>query len=269
MRWMRAVVMLGAVLGLGLVTPTAWAQASAAPCVPGGGASFVAGELGLDLEPRSGAPFTAEVTTTFDQALADGNSIHTVWHSRRARDASGRTMSEMAMGCARGEDGQLHPTINISVNDPGAKASLSWQVNQGGPKIVRVFHQEAPPNRTVTPAAQAAMLAQRKLMESQPHKGSDGESLGTKTIQGVAAEGTRTTRTIPAGEQGNALPLKIVHEVWRSTELGLILVTIDDDPRRGRTTVEIDELHLGEPDAALFTPPADYEVQEMHPHTTQ
>jgi hypothetical protein len=71
---------------------------------------------------------------------------------------------------------------------------------------------------------------------------------------------------IPAGEQGNTLPLKIVHEEWRSRELGLRLMVIDDDPRRGKTTVEFEKLQLGEPDSALFTPPADYRVEDVHPH---
>jgi len=40
------------------------------------------------------------------------------------------------------------------------------------------------------------------------------------------------------------------------------VMAIDDDPRRGRTTMEYEELSVGEPDASLFAPPAGYTVQE-------
>src|SRR5262245_37496153 len=45
------------------------------------------------------------------------------------------------------------------------------------------------------------------------------ESLGTQTIEGVTAEGTRATLTIPAGEIGNTLPIEVVDETWYSPEL--------------------------------------------------
>jgi hypothetical protein len=118
---------------------------------------------------------------------------------------------------------------------------------------------------TLTPEQQAAMLARQKAAEYQPCKVSDGDDLGSKTIHGVVAEGTRTTQTIPAGQEGNSMPLTIVHETWRSRELGLTLRVMDDDPRRGRTTAEYEELTLGEPDSAVFAPPADYKVQDVHP----
>ena len=89
------------------------------------------------------------------------------------------------------------------------------------------------------------------------------ENLGIKDFNGIPAEGTRTTRTIPAGEEGNDQPLVVINETWRSKELGLTLMTIGEDPRRGRTTIEYEELNRGEPDPALFAPPAGYTVQEQ------
>jgi hypothetical protein len=157
----------------------------------------------------------------------------------------------------------MHPVFSVNVQDPVARTSSNWQANDLGPKVVHVFHQPEPP--TLTPEQQAAMLARQKAAEYQPCKVSDGDDLGTKTIHGVVAEGTRTTQTIPAGQEGNSMPLSIVHEIWRSRELGLTLMVMDDDPRRGRTIAEYEELTLGEPDTALFTPPADYKVQDVHP----
>ena len=45
----------------------------------------------------------------------------------------------------------------------------------------------------------------------------DSEALGKQNIEGVEAEGTRSTVTIPAGKIGNELPIDIVSERWYST----------------------------------------------------
>ncbi|HSK65178.1 MAG TPA: hypothetical protein VK893_15095, partial [Pyrinomonadaceae bacterium] len=57
------------------------------------------------------------------------------------------------------------------------------------------------------------------------------EQLGKQVIEGVEAEGTRTTITIPAGEIGNDRPIEIVSERWYSPELQLVVMTRHSDPR--------------------------------------
>ncbi|MGH7970771.1 MAG: hypothetical protein ACREIC_18785, partial [Limisphaerales bacterium] len=42
------------------------------------------------------------------------------------------------------------------------------------------------------------------------------EDLGQQTIEGVIAQGHRTTTTIPAGQMGNERPIEIVNETWYS-----------------------------------------------------
>ena len=88
------------------------------------------------------------------------------------------------------------------------------------------------------------------------------ESLGTQTIEGVTAEGTRTTLTIPAGEIGNTLPLEIVDETWYSPELQITVMTRHRDPRSGETTYRLTNLSRSEPDRSLFEVPADYTVRD-------
>ena len=83
-----------------------------------------------------------------------------------------------------------------------------------------------------------------------------------KQIGGLTARGSRTTRTVPAGEEGNDQPLMVVNETWRSAEYDLLLYAMQDDPRHGRTTMELEELNLAEPDRGLFLPPADYTIQD-------
>jgi hypothetical protein len=88
------------------------------------------------------------------------------------------------------------------------------------------------------------------------------ESLGTKTIEGVTAEGTRLTLTIPAGEIGNTLPIEVVDETWYSAELQLVVMSKRRDPRSGETTYRLTNISRSEPDRSLFEVPADYTVQE-------
>jgi hypothetical protein len=88
------------------------------------------------------------------------------------------------------------------------------------------------------------------------------ESLGTQTIEGVNAEGTRATLTIPAGEIGNTLPIEVVDETWYSPELQIIVLTRHRDPRSAETTYRLTNIDRGEPDRSLFEVPADYTVAE-------
>jgi hypothetical protein len=76
------------------------------------------------VESRRNLAFSAVVKTSFEQTLACGNATHAVTHSRQARDSEGRTMMELARGCAPGKDGQLHPMYSVDVDDPVAKTSV-------------------------------------------------------------------------------------------------------------------------------------------------
>jgi len=56
-------------------------------------------------------------------------------------------------------------------------------------------------------------------------------------IEGVRADGTRTTITIPAGAMGNEQPILIVSERWYSPELQTVVMTKRNDPAYGRDSV--------------------------------
>lgn len=90
------------------------------------------------------------------------------------------------------------------------------------------------------------------------------ESLGTQNIEGVAAEGTRTTFTIPAGDIGNELPINIVTETWYSPELQVVVMRKHTDPQRGETTYRLTNINRSEPSRSLFEVPADYTLKESH-----
>jgi hypothetical protein len=86
--------------------------------------------------------------------------------------------------------------------------------------------------------------------------------LGTQTIEGVPAQGTRTTRTIPAGKIGNTMPIVITTETWYSPDLKVLVMSKVNDPRMGETTYKLTGLQRADPPASTFEIPPDYTVKE-------
>jgi hypothetical protein len=86
-------------------------------------------------------------------------------------------------------------------------------------------------------------------------------TLGSRDFDGVRAEGTKTTWTIPAGQIGNKLPIEVVSERWYSPELKLVVSSRHNDPRSGERTYRLENIRRGEPSADLFQVPADYELK--------
>jgi hypothetical protein len=95
-----------------------------------------------------------------------------------------------------------------------------------------------------------------------PNPNEKKEDLGKQMIEGVEAEGTRTTVTIPAGEIGNERPIEIVSERWYSPQLQLVLMTRHSDPRTGETTYKLTNISRTEPAKSLFEVPSDYTIKE-------
>ena len=88
------------------------------------------------------------------------------------------------------------------------------------------------------------------------------ESLGRQSVEGVDAEGTRTTITIPAGHIGNERPIEIVSERWYSPELQTVVLSIRKDPMVGETTYRLTNINRSEPARSLFEVPTDYTLRE-------
>jgi hypothetical protein len=244
------------------------ASAQSTPCTPSMG---YGGSYSYGVPPKN-KPYSGTIKTSHEQKLPDGNVIRSVMQARFARDSAGRTMAEMPLGCERGDDGQFHEELDVMVNDPVSRTTMSWHVGLGGHPKVAVVRYETDlsvqpvkrPDPTPEELERRQKMAQAaRLQQQQQQSRTRTENLGTRDFNGISAEGTRTTRTIPAGEEGNDLPLVSINEMWIDKEMGLTLLSISDDPRTGRTTTEFEELNREEPDPALFAPPAGYTVQEQ------
>src|SRR5262249_44611075 len=92
------------------------------------------------------------------------------------------------------------------------------------------------------------------------------ESLGTQTINGINAQGTRITRVIPAGKIGNDKPITITREVWYSPDLQMVVESKHSDPRFGDTSYSLTSIQRTEPAANLFAVPSDYTIKQDRPH---
>lgn len=104
--------------------------------------------------------------------------------------------------------------------------------------------------------------AQMMLKRRGPEFKSNTEPLGKQVIEGIEAEGKRTTMTIPAGAIGNEREIEIVSESWYSPELQTVIFSKRNDPTTGETTYRLTNIRRGEPDASLFQVPSDYTVKE-------
>jgi len=208
----------------------------------------------------TGAPFSATTTVQTTQVLSDGNQIQRSSNGTFARDSQGRTRRDMtppAMGRWAGS-GKPAPQVSM-INDPVAGNHYILEADK---KIARQF-----PARGAGHGGKRGGAREGKR-EAGPADQANvtTTSLGTQTINGVSATGTRTTRTIPAGAIGNEKPIVITSERWYSSDLQIVVMSKYSDPRTGETVMQVTNIQRSEPDASLFQVPADYTIEKGRPH---
>jgi hypothetical protein len=245
--------------------------------------TFVSSEMAFDLTPVKGAPYSADAVTESIHALADGNRIVRKWSALVYRDSEGRTRREETIK-PMGPFGKGEEIRTVFINDPVTSTSYSLNSNNKTArkttlinKIVskHVKEKVEAETKAATEGAVAGTFefradgAESFAFSVPPGRmgwagGKDAkkESLGTQMIEGVQAEGTRTTITIAAGEIGNEQPINIVSERWYSPELKQVVMSKQSDPRFGETTYRLTNINRSEPSRSLFEVPSDYTVQE-------
>ncbi len=243
---------------------------------------------GPNVIPAAGAPgqpYSAEQITEHIQTLADGTHITQAGQkSMLYRDSAGRTRTEhtfqpppgMAMAAV------MPPMVQIMDPVAGYHYTLNAQ-NHSAQRMpflnkVRQTNGAASGAISFSPSAASASGANTTSAKVQaangaifaptmsptpsdrPHPQIQKESLGTDTIEGLTAEGMRTTVTYPEGTVGNDRPITTVTEVWMSPELKMPVLSKMSDPRNGDSTTKLINISLTEPDPSLFQIPADYQI---------
>lgn len=206
----------------------------------------------------SGAPFTASFSTQSTQTLTDGNHINRTTSGTLARDAQGRTRRDMTLSGVGSWVASGKPKHVSMINDPVAGSHYILEPDK---KIARQLGVMNGRGKGMGHMHDHAMGAGKRQNDADVTTA----SLGTQTINGVAAEGTRTTRTIPAGAIGNEKPIVIIVERWYSADLQIAVKTSRTDPRSGETIMQLTNIQRAEPEASLFQVPADYTIEKGHP----
>jgi hypothetical protein len=204
------------------------------------------------------APYSAMEVTTRTQTLADGTQITHTQQTQVTRDSQGRVRTETTHTPPAGSTAQARTTVEIF--DPVERS------------VTRLDPQRATAEKNMLPAGRAGGPGPRGRQggggNAQPNARANNANsaqvqsldLGTKMVGGVSGTGTRTTRTIPAGAEGNTKAIVSTREVWKSAELQVPLMETSTDPRFGTTTRQLNNVTRSEPDPSLFAVPSNYKV---------
>lgn len=210
-------------------------------------ARFIGAELRFGDKLVAGQPFSADTVIEDSRRLYDGTTVTKQNKGAIYRDGAGRTRREQPLEMVGGVNivgTDNKPQTLVFINDFAAKSQVFLDGNNKIARKNRIGGN--PPNDPGEPA------------------GAKSESLGTKTIEGVKAEGTRVTFEIPAGQLGNDKPIQVVSERWFSPELQVIVLSRHLDPVAGEHVFKLVNIKRSEPSADLFAIPSGYRV-ENHP----
>jgi hypothetical protein len=260
---------------------------------------FLATEMSFNGKVVKGAPYSAQAVTESVQMLADGNRIVHKNTAQVYRDTEGRTRRDQSLGSIGPYAAQGDPPQTFFINDPVAGANYILDPrSKTARKLPRMefrFKSVSKDGVVVQENIEGKLSAETHARERMKKEGDESgftftiqtpppgepsapadvqffrqsskaekktEKLEARNVEGVQAEGSRTTTTIPAGELGNEQPIQIVNERWYSPELQVIVMTRHSDPRFGETTYKLTNIQRGEPSAALFQVPSDYTLKE-------
>jgi hypothetical protein len=210
-----------------------------------------------------GAPFTATASSETTQTLQDGTKIDRTTSSTLYRDSQGRFRRDVTLSGFGALQTAGKPRTVTVIGDPVAGVHYVLDPEK------KVAHKMTRPNggKNGGPNGDAQAFEQ-KMQQRMAKEEASGEvtrtSLGTQTLKenGLSAEGTRITHTIPTGQIGNSNPIQIVFERWYSPDLQMVVKSTRTDPRFGTTTYVLTNVQRTEPAAAMFTVPSDYTVKE-------
>jgi hypothetical protein len=208
-------------------------------------AQFVGAEMRFGDKPVKGHPFTAETVIEDTRLLFDGTMLKTTRSGAIYRDGSGRVRREQTLDTIGG-------TRIVNGNDKPQKLIFITDFAAGN----QIFLDE---NRKV---------ARRTRLDGKggPGPGPEGDAdngkvIGTKTIDGVSCELTRSEHEIPIGRIGNEKPLMVISERCYSPGLQVVIMSSHRDPLAGLHEFTLRNLKRAEPSGELFAVPGGYRIE--------
>jgi len=191
-----------------------------------------------------GSPFSGDMVVERVQIMGDGTRIarpRRIYKMRR--DSQGRTRTEIWEAPYQpGESGGFTLT---EIHDP--MEGFYYVLDEQNRVTHRVLLATLPSKGPPTVASSKA----------RPERSS--ESLGAMDIEGIHAEGTKTTITFPVGAADDDRPYIEIQESWYSPELKMVVRSRFSDLARDDTTKLIN-VSRAEPEGSGFKPPAGYTI---------
>lgn len=200
-------------------------------------------------------PYSAKRHFTAVRKLADGTVNREDSGGSEARDSEGRTYSsgERYWTYFDGKANVLGSEMLYRIDDPVAQTETRWDTTSN---IVKTIRWSKSDPGSATGCSSACDDAEWNLFDHI-------EKLGKKTIGGFVIEGTRSSYTVPAGEEHNNQRIVVVLERWYCPEFEIVILETNDNPRRGTTKSELTDIVRGKPDVAQYRPPADHIIREL------
>lgn len=232
--------------------------------------------------PITGSPLSAREVSRTTQTLSDGTQLDNTTTTLFYRDSQGRTRTEPVGANASitivdpvaGVRIVLNPATKTATRMTASLASTAaWQKTE----VAALAKQRAELLTTLTPdhvkvrQIDSQIAAQEKLLAAQQGQMQtvvfgkpqpETVDLGFQNQNGVLAQGTRTTITIPQGTIGNNRDIHVVNERWFSKDLQMLVKSINSDPRFGTTTFDLTNV-VQSADPSLFQIPAGYTVNDL------
>ena len=243
--------------------PTGLAPVVAVPVAPSN--QFEAESLEFERKLVKGVPFSATLMVeTFPETGEPRTSTFSIH-----RDAEGRTRRDQMPQTSTINDPVAGFTYLLQHRDNTfTKTTLRSHTEESSDDVVAAMRNSITNGKR---GASYQMLPLREngslRKDSQPNNPSAAaanttkrESLGQREIEGVTAEGTSVSVTVPPGALGNDRPMKIVNEHWYSPDLKAVVLIERVDPRTGRSVYRLTGIKRTDPAASLFTVPSDYKV---------
>jgi hypothetical protein len=246
------------------------------------------------LRPDPGKPFSATVTESTSQTLIDGTHVVRTTTTLEYRDPEGRTRVEtmhspngpvqriVIRDLIAGATYNLDPASKTAIRTPriAATPGAVYEPREtagargGGGGGVGFADDSTAGGRRGGGGGVASGVASGgrggrggfiASVSSDSQAGNNPnnlvEDLGTMSVNGVSARGTRITNTVPVGAIGNDREFRSVTERWFSPELNLLIKSSSTDPRFGATTYELANITRTPPDPSLFRLPPDYTLR--------
>lgn len=236
----------------------------------------------------TGKPFSGTEVRHTLQVLGDGTRIDKEESDKYYRDSEGRTRIERDNGAtvtisdpvtgftaemstanktARKmmvmRSGNFTTTTSSSASSVQEPARLKEKVDKLTAELSATKIISDTAVIEARPATAFARTETFTMMKDGAESKAATEDLGVQIINGVRAQGTRSTITIPVGQIGNDREIKVVSERWFSTDLSMLIKSSNNDPRFGETTYQVSNILQGAQDPTLFQIPSDFSVSGL------